>query len=99
MYGYPLSISGSSTICDEETYTIENLSAGATVEWSIDNTNLALISNNSNKVKVSIKNQNIDVFGYATLSAKIRINGKQSEISKDITYGLPNISIDYRYNS
>uniref|UniRef100_UPI00359FD05C S8 family serine peptidase n=1 Tax=Prevotella heparinolytica TaxID=28113 RepID=UPI00359FD05C len=38
------SISGPSVVCDEATYTIENLPAGATVQWSAGNNNLQLVS-------------------------------------------------------
>ena len=41
-----LSISGPSSVCDQATYTVENLPAGAIVEWSVSNPNVATISNN-----------------------------------------------------
>ena len=40
------SISGPSSVCDQATYTVENLPAGAIVEWSVSNPNVATISNN-----------------------------------------------------
>lgn len=39
-----LSISGPSTICDQATYTIENLPQGAPVQWSVSNTSIASIN-------------------------------------------------------
>ena len=37
---------GPSSVCDQATYTVENLPAGAIVEWSVSNPNVATISNN-----------------------------------------------------
>ncbi len=39
-------VSGPSSVCDQATYTVENLPAGAIVEWSVSNPNVATISNN-----------------------------------------------------
>ena len=49
LYGYPFSISGPSSVCDQATYTVENLLSGATVQWSVSNPNIATI-NSSNGV-------------------------------------------------
>ena len=65
------SISGPSTICDQATYTIDNLPAGATVTWSASNNNLVLLSQQGNKA-IFRKNLN----GTGSITARISINGK-----------------------
>jgi len=42
-----LSISGPSSVCDQATYTVENLPPGATVQWSVSNSNIATINSSS----------------------------------------------------
>ena len=37
----PLSISGPTSVCNQATYTIENLPVGVTVQWSVSNSNIA----------------------------------------------------------
>lgn len=41
---YPVTLTGSTIVCDQSTYTLANLPSGATVQWSTSNSNLTLIS-------------------------------------------------------
>ena len=43
----PLSISGPTSVCNQATYTIENLPVGVTVQWSVSNSNIATINSSS----------------------------------------------------
>ncbi|SCQ19822.1 Karilysin [Tannerella forsythia] len=65
-----LSISGPSSVCDQATYTVENLPAGAIVEWSVSNPNVATISNNG---VLQVTNQ---TFALTNIQANIFTGGE-----------------------
>ena len=44
---YQYRISGPLSVCDQATYTVENLPPGATVQWSVSNSNIATINSSS----------------------------------------------------
>ena len=46
------SISGSTVVCNQETYTIQNLPSGVSVQWSTSNGNLQLISGQGTRTAV-----------------------------------------------
>ena len=50
------SISGPTSVCNQATYTVENLPAGATVQWSTNNNSLQLVSGQGTKTVVFRKN-------------------------------------------
>ena len=50
------SISGPTVVCDQETYTIQNLPSGVSVQWSTSNGNLQLISGQGARTAVFRKN-------------------------------------------
>ncbi len=67
------SISGSSTLCDQETYTIENienLPSGATVTWSASNDNVQLVSGQGTGTAVFSKQGN----GKTTINATVHFS-------------------------
>ena len=43
-------LSGPASVCDQATYTIENLPAGAIVQWSLSNNNTIILSSTTDKV-------------------------------------------------
>lgn len=82
----PYSISGPTTVCDQATYTIETLPAGATVQWSASNNNLTLVSQQDNSA-VFRKNGN----GSCEVRASITLNEISFSLpSQRIWTGAPN---------
>ena len=63
-------VSGPSSVCDQATYTVENLPAGAIVEWSVSNPNVATISNNG---VLQVTNQ---TFALTNIQANIFTGGE-----------------------
>ena len=83
-----LSISGPSSVCDQATYTVENLPAGAIVEWSVSNPNVATISNNG---VLQVTNQ---TFALTNVEANIFTGGNEFTIRKErVTTGQPKFEI------
>ena len=77
-----MKISGPSVICDQATYTIENLPPEATVQWSASNNNLQLISGQGTDTALFRKTAN----GKVMITAKIELNGTEIDLeSKWIT--------------
>ena len=64
-------VSGPSSVCDQATYTVENLPAGAIVEWSVSNPNVATISNNG---VLQVTNQ---TFALTNIQANIFTGGEK----------------------
>ena len=88
LYGYPFSISGPSSVCDQATYTVENLPAGAIVEWSVSNPNVATISNNG---VLQVTNQ---TFALTNVEANIFTGGNEFTIRKErVMTGQPKFEI------
>ncbi len=76
-------ISGSYILCDQETYTIDNLPNGATVEWSASNDNIQLVSGQGTGTAVFEKKYSYSI-GKETINAKITINSQTMNLSKDV---------------
>lgn len=74
-----LSVSGPSTVCDQATFTINNLPPGATVQWSASNSNLTFLSGQSSASGVFKKNGN----GLCDIKATI-LAGGQSHPAKPL---------------
>ncbi len=87
---YP-TISGSSTICNEETYTIQNLPEGATVEWSVSNPNLVQINNNG-VLRTTSYNNNYPMTDIEVI-ADIQMANNTIQIKKTVTLGRPDFDI------
>ena len=62
------SISGSTVVCNQETYTIQDLPSGASVQWSTSNGNLQLVSGQGMRTAVFRKNGT----GECTIRATLR---------------------------
>ena len=73
------SISGPASVCDQATYTIENLPAGAIVQWSLSNNNAIILSSTTDKVTLKRRNT-----GDVELRANIRINSNPLNINRNI---------------
>ena len=67
-----LSISGPSTVCDQATYTINDLPTGITVQWSTSNNNLTLVSGQGTGTAVFKKSGN----GKSIIQADIRFGSQ-----------------------
>lgn len=92
------SISGPTSVCNQATYTVENLPAGATVQWSTNNNSLQLVSGQGTKTVVFRKNGT----GKCILTANVHINNSLiSQLEKELSVGLPGIYMygDYLYVS
>ena len=64
------SISGPSSVCDQATYTVENLPQGATVQWSVSNNNVTLTSGQGTHTATFTKFRN----GMEIIHAEILFN-------------------------
>ena len=81
-------VSGPSSVCDQATYTVENLPAGAIVEWSVSNPNVATISNNG---VLQVTNQ---TFALTNVEANIFTGGNEFTIRKErVMTGQPKFEI------
>ena len=88
LYGYPFSISGPTSVCNQATYTVENLPPGAIVEWSVSNSNVATISNNG---ILRVTNQ---TFALTNVEANISTGGNEFTIRKErVMTGQPKFEI------
>ena len=80
------SISGSTVVCNQETYTIQNLPSGVSVQWSTSNGNLQLISGQGARTAVFRKNGS----GECMIRARIA----SSTITYRVWTGVPS-RVDY----
>ena len=80
------SISGPTVVCDQETYTIQNLPSGVSVQWSTSNGNLQLISGQGARTVVFRKNGS----GECMIRARIA----SSTITYRVWAGVPS-RVDY----
>ena len=76
---YQPHLSGPASVCDQATYTIENLPAGAIVQWSLSNNNAIILSSTTDKVTLKRRNT-----GDVELRANIRINSTPLNINRNI---------------
>ena len=82
------SISGPASVCNQATYTVENLPQGATVRWSVSNSNVATISNNG---VLRVTNQ---TFALTNVEANIFTGGNEFTIRKEcVMTGQPKFEI------
>ena len=83
------SISGPSSVCDQATYTVENLPQGATVQWSVSNNNVTLTSGQGTHTATFTKFRN----GMEIIHADILFNNiKIALLTKETYFGAPSIS-------
>ena len=83
------SISGPSSVCDQATYTVENLPQGATVQWSVSNNNVTLISGQGTHTATFTKFRN----GMEIIHAEILFNNiRIALLTKETYFGAPSIS-------
>ena len=79
-------ISGSYLVCSTESYTIQNLPSNATVQWSLSNSRLSLVSGQGTGTATFQKVSN----GACTISAQILIGTTTiTTITKDVWAGTP----------
>ncbi len=79
-------ISGSPRICNQDTYTINNLPTGSTVNWSSIPSGVVTFQANGDSVILTKNGSG----GIITLTAQITVNGTTSNLSKEnISVGQP----------
>jgi len=78
-------ISGSYHVCSTESYTIQNLPSGATVQWSASNSKLSLVSGQGTGTAVFQKVSN----GACTITAQVTLGTTTVSITKDVWAGTP----------
>ena len=82
-------LSGPSSICDQATYTVENLPQGATVQWSVSNNNVTLTSGQGTHTATFTKFRN----GMEIIHADILFNNiRIALLTKETYFGAPSIS-------
>lgn len=86
-----LSITGSSTVCSPQTYTLSNLPVGATVTWSASPTGLVSFNPVGPTTNPSTQVSKLAT-GTTTLQAVIPSCNNQVAITKPVTVGAPAIS-------
>ena len=74
-----LSISGPSTLLGEATYSIADLPADATVQWSTSNTNITLVSQGGDSALFRS-----DYYGDCTITANIAAGGSSVSLSRPV---------------
>ena len=83
------SISGPSSVCDQATYTVENLPQGATVQLSVSNNNVTLTSGQGTHTATFTKFRN----GMEIIHAEILFNNiRIALLTKETYFGAPSIS-------
>ncbi len=81
----PYPLTGLSTICNQATYSIANLPAGASVQWSASNSNLQVISGQGTSTAVFKKKGN----GSCVVKATISAYGTNILSEKTVWVGVP----------
>ena len=76
--GLSPSISGPTVVCNQGTYTVQNLPIGASIRWSAINNNLQLVSGQNSKMAVFSKRSN----GKSAIRAEITIGGRTINAEK-----------------
>ena len=83
---YPVTLTGSSVVCDQSTYTLANLPSGATVQWSTSNSNLTLISEQGSDTALFEGNDN----GLCQINATMSYSGNSYSPSPlTVSVGTP----------
>ena len=78
-------ITGSSIICSTAIYTIQNLPSSASVQWSVSNSNLSLISGQGTGTATFQKNAN----GSCVITAQVTIGTTTLNLTKNVWAGTP----------
>jgi hypothetical protein len=78
-------ITGSSIICSTAIYTIQNLPSSASVQWSVSNSNLSLISGQGTGAATFQKNAN----GSCVITAQVTIGTTTLNLTKNVWAGMP----------
>jgi Zn-dependent metalloprotease len=84
---YQYTITGPSTVCNQATFTINNLPQGATVNWTLMGS-LSMVQNNGSSIVVAATGSSTNSRVYATIS----VGSNQINLMKGVTTGI-NISI------
>ena len=85
---YHPAISGSSLICNQETYTLSDLAPCLTVEWSLENSSATILSGQGTNTIVVSKSYN----GTNRVIANLKYGGiTYFTVSHNVTVGTPNI--------
>ncbi len=79
-----LKLSGATTICDQETYTIENFLPNTKVEWKSINSNLELVSVTENGKKATFSKK-----GNGICLVNVHFKDIQIVLHKEVMVGVP----------
>ena len=82
---HPISIAGDDIICSYKNYYIQNLPSGASVQWSVSNSNLSIISGQGTGSATFQKNSN----GACVISAQVSIGTLTHTFTKNVWAGTP----------
>ena len=83
------SISGPTVVCNQGTYTIQDLPSGTSIQWSTSNGNLQLISGQGTRTAVSRKNGT----GRCTIKAALRSANLNITPTLDVWAGVPKTTV------
>lgn len=83
------SISGPSTLCDQATYTINNLPQGATVEWSADQPLNVFSGQGTNNVVIINEDYGTSYGLPSSIFATITVGNTNFNINKTVHAGVP----------
>ena len=91
LYGCPRVISGPNHVCLYDTYSMSNLPSDLTVQWSVNNNHLAIVTGQGTSTILVSK---VD-FGSSTVSADIYYNGTllTTVTRSNIIVGLPSLEL------
>jgi hypothetical protein len=82
---HPIIIAGDDIICSYKNYYIQNLPSGASVQWSVSNSNLSIISGQGTGSATFQKNSN----GACVISAQVSIGTLTPTFTKNVWAGTP----------
>ena len=82
---HPIIIAGDDIICSYKDYYIQNLPSGASVQWSVSNSNLSIISGQGTGTATFQKNSN----GACVITAQVSIGSFTQTVTKNVWAGSP----------
>ena len=82
-------ISGPTVVCNQGTYTIQDLPSGTSIQWSTSNGNLQLISEQGTRTAVFRKNGT----GRCTIKAALRSANLNIIPTLDVWAGVPKTTV------
>ena len=85
----PPSISGPTVVCSQETYTIQDLPSGTSIQWNTSNGNLQLISGQGTRTAVFRKNGT----GECTIKATLRSTTLNITPTLEVWAGVPKTTV------